>query len=127
MDDLENEENIKFDLGEELLNEYPELKILDGMTRKSARQDIFKEVLTISAAYRNLRTIERCLPDITAGKSTICFEYIIDTVVQSLGELAMTKKYGNFVSKEISRGDEVARNIRERIGHKVRGGDGVYR
>jgi|GEM_PF-1612274 len=127
MDDEELEKNMPFDFDEDLLETYPELKSLSGMTRATADPVIFQEVLTISAAYSNLRTVERCLSAIKAGEHTIAIEYHLDSVVQALGQLALTGKYESFVLKEMPRCDEVARKARELIGYKVRGSDGVYR
>ncbi|MBI2147735.1 hypothetical protein HYU19_04635 [Candidatus Woesearchaeota archaeon] len=115
------EANQPFNLDESLLREYPEMQPLSGLPARDAPQDTW----IVSAVYVNLRTVERCLPDIKARKPTISIEYHLTSVKKSLDTLAGTGRYDRFVAAERQKLDELTERACELIGNKVRT-DSVY-
>jgi len=123
MNTIEEMKNKPFDLDDDLLSEYPEMQALSGIPVKEAPRDTW----TVSAAYVNLRSVERRLPDVEAGRKTIGIEYALQLVGKCLDELAATEKYDGFVSTERQKFDQLSSRASETIGDKVRGMDSVYR
>ena len=115
--------NEPFKLDDSLLRDYPEMQALSGMPTKEVPPDTWR----VSVAYMNLRTVERCLSNVEAGRQTIDIEYLLKLVRRSLDELAVTEKYGRFVAAERQKLDQLSNRASELIGDKVRGRDAVYR
>lgn len=95
---------------------------MQALSGKQAQPDAF----TVSAAYVNLRTVERRLPDVEARRPTISIEYVLGLAGECLDELAATGKYNGFVSAERQKFDELSSRASEVIGNKVRT-NGVYK
>lgn len=114
-----------FKLDNELLREYPEMQKLSDIHIPIPISQTALEALTVSAAYVNRRSMEKCLPRVEAGLNTINFEYSLRLIKKSHQKLE--KIYPAFVQKEREKLAVLLEEMNTIIGNKRRRKDGVYR